>query len=130
MTIGEPVVEGSDILLNATPVGMLTDARMPIRENGLPAPLFVFDAIVKPQETPPLTLAICTSTPGMPRQQFQMLGSVFSACVWGAWSVAIMSMTPSFIACHSASAWPSSRIGGFMRTIPPQRSTSRLSMRR
>ncbi len=54
---GEPSVEGIDILLNASPVGMLGDARMPIDIATLPSELTVFDAIVKPEQTKLLTLA-------------------------------------------------------------------------
>lgn len=54
---GEPTVEGIDVLLNATPVGMLDDARMPIDADSLPPELVVFDAIVKPERTPLLALA-------------------------------------------------------------------------
>lgn len=54
---GSPTVEGIDILLNASPVGMLADARLPIDIAALPRDLVVFDAIVKPERTPLLTLA-------------------------------------------------------------------------
>ena len=57
-TSGEPTVEGMDILLNASPVGMLSDPRMPIEATRLPAELIVFDAIVKPEQTKLLTLAV------------------------------------------------------------------------
>ncbi|WP_316979495.1 shikimate dehydrogenase family protein [Shumkonia mesophila] len=57
VTVGEPLVEGRDILLNATPVGMLDDARLPLRLDALPSRLVVFDAIVKPERTPLLVLA-------------------------------------------------------------------------
>ena len=46
-----------DILLNASPVGMLGDARMPIDTDSLPRGLVVFDAIVTPERTPLLALA-------------------------------------------------------------------------
>ncbi|HVF65086.1 MAG TPA: shikimate dehydrogenase [Casimicrobiaceae bacterium] len=55
--IGEPLVEGVDVLFNATPLGMLGDARMPIEATRLPAELIVFDAVVKPEVTPLLALA-------------------------------------------------------------------------
>lgn len=55
--VGPPQVDGFDILMNASPVGMLGDPRMPIEANTLPASLIVFDAIVKPEVTPLLDLA-------------------------------------------------------------------------
>ena len=55
--VGAPSVEGMDILLNASPVGMLADARLPIEVERLPGDLIVFDAIVKPDRTPLLQLA-------------------------------------------------------------------------
>ena len=55
--IGPPSVDGFDILLNATPVGMLVDARKPLAAERLDPSLIVFDAIVKPEMTPLLTLA-------------------------------------------------------------------------
>ncbi len=59
--------DGIDILLNATPVGMLEDARLPIDASSLPRGLVVFDAIVKPERTPLLSLAEqcgCTTVMG------------------------------------------------------------------
>jgi len=55
--IGKPDVRGMDILLNASPVGMLGDPRLPIDVSHLPPGLIVFDAIVKPEQTPLLALA-------------------------------------------------------------------------
>jgi shikimate dehydrogenase len=55
--LGPPSVEGVDYLLNASPVGMLTDSRLPIDVERLPPGLVVFDAIVKPERTPLLALA-------------------------------------------------------------------------
>jgi shikimate dehydrogenase len=52
-----PDVQGMDVLLNATPVGMLGDARLPLAVTRLPPEMLVFDAIVKPEETPLLALA-------------------------------------------------------------------------
>lgn len=49
--------EGYDILLNASPVGMLDDARLPIEADRFAQSLIVFDAIVKPDTTPLLGLA-------------------------------------------------------------------------
>lgn len=57
VTVGEPMVEGIDVLINASPVGMLTDPRMPIQVQTLPSRLVVFDAIVMPEQTPLLLLA-------------------------------------------------------------------------
>ncbi len=57
VTIAAPSVEGKDILLNASPIGMLDDPNLPIEAESLPQGLIVFDAIVKPEMTPLLTLA-------------------------------------------------------------------------
>ncbi len=46
-----------DLLLNASAVGMLDDARLPIAAGPLPSSLTVFDAIVVPEETPLLAHA-------------------------------------------------------------------------
>jgi shikimate dehydrogenase len=54
---GSPQHEGFDILLNASPVGMLDDARCPIAAEAFAPSLVVFDAIVKPETTPLLALA-------------------------------------------------------------------------
>jgi shikimate dehydrogenase len=50
-------IDGMDVLMNATPVGMLSDARLPIAADAFPPDLVVFDAIVKPETTPLLALA-------------------------------------------------------------------------
>jgi len=55
--VGPPVVDGMDVLMNASPVGMLGDPRLPIEVNTLPAAMVVFDAVVKPELTPLLALA-------------------------------------------------------------------------
>ena len=55
--IGFPIPNEADILLNATPVGMLDDPRNPLQTEELPASLVVFDAIVKPERTPLLRAA-------------------------------------------------------------------------
>jgi shikimate dehydrogenase len=55
--VGAPVVDGVDLLVNATPVGMLDDPRLPIEAASLPSSLVVFDAIVKPEVTPLLAFA-------------------------------------------------------------------------
>jgi shikimate dehydrogenase len=57
VTVGAPALDGIDVLINATPVGMLDDPRLPIDVARLPASLVVFDAIVKPERTPLLALA-------------------------------------------------------------------------
>jgi shikimate dehydrogenase len=57
VVVGAPLVDGMDLLLNATPVGMLDDARRPIEVAALPASLVVFDAIVTPERTPLLAFA-------------------------------------------------------------------------
>lgn len=65
--IGPPTVEGMQVLMNASPVGMLGDPRRPIEIDRLPASLTVFDAIVKPEVTPLLDLARrcgCRVVPG------------------------------------------------------------------
>jgi shikimate dehydrogenase len=49
--------EGYDVLLNASPVGMLDDARLPVEVDRFAPSLIVFDAIVKPETTPLLALA-------------------------------------------------------------------------
>ena len=55
--VGLPHAEGIDILLNASPVGMLSDSRLPLNIAQLKKELVVFDAIVMPENTPLLTLA-------------------------------------------------------------------------
>ena len=55
--IGPPSIKEMDILINASPVGMLDDARLPFEVQALPADLVVFDAIVMPEQTPLLALA-------------------------------------------------------------------------
>ena len=54
---GDATIDGIDLLLNASPVGMLDDARLPVELPKLPSQLVVFDAIVKPERTPLLALA-------------------------------------------------------------------------
>jgi len=54
---GPPTATGIDILINASPVGMLGDARLPLPVEALPPELVVLDAIVKPERTPLLALA-------------------------------------------------------------------------
>ena len=54
---GPPRIDDADVLINATPVGMLADARLPLDVTALPPHLVVFDAIVMPEQTPLLDLA-------------------------------------------------------------------------
>ena len=64
---GPPMTEAIDMLLNASPVGMLHDSRMPIGVERLSRELVVFDAIVTPERTPLLALAedcACTTIYG------------------------------------------------------------------
>jgi shikimate dehydrogenase len=73
-----------DILLNASPVGMLGDDRLPIEVDRLPRELIVFDAIVKPERTPLLALAEacgCTTVAGreMMRGQISRIADFFLA---------------------------------------------------
>jgi shikimate dehydrogenase len=53
----EPNCQGIDILMNASPVGMLDDQRSPIILDHQVSELIVFDAIVKPEKTPLLCQA-------------------------------------------------------------------------
>lgn len=53
----EPSVAQMDCVLNASPVGMLADARSPIDLKGIDPSVIVFDAIVKPEQTPLLAQA-------------------------------------------------------------------------
>ena len=81
---GAPATEGVDILLNASPVGMLGDARLPIDVATLPRNMVVFDAIVKPERTPLLALAEacgCTTVFGreMMRGQISRMVDFFLA---------------------------------------------------
>ena len=52
-----PSPSDADILINATPIGMLDDPRNPIETGDFPPSLVVFDAIVKPEDTPLLRAA-------------------------------------------------------------------------
>ena len=51
VTIGPPVIDGIDVLLNASPVGMLGDTRVPVDVSTISPDVIVFDAIVKPEMT-------------------------------------------------------------------------------
>ena len=84
VSAGAPQLDGSDILLNATPSGMLDDARLPIAITSLPRAMTVFDAIVKPETTPLLALAErcgCTTVRGreMMRGQIARIVDFFLA---------------------------------------------------
>jgi shikimate dehydrogenase len=57
IAVGEPITAGIDILLNASPVGMLSDPRTPVDVSSIEAGIIVFDAIVKPEPTKLLALA-------------------------------------------------------------------------
>jgi shikimate dehydrogenase len=57
VTTGSPVITGIDILLNASPVGMLGDPRMPVDISSIAPEVIVFDAIVKPEPTRFLAMA-------------------------------------------------------------------------
>ncbi len=81
---GDPVTAGIDLLLNASPAGMLDDARLPFAVDRLPAELAVFDAVVKPEVTPLLALAEqcgCTTIRGreMMRGQIARMVDFFYA---------------------------------------------------
>jgi len=56
--VGTPHADGIDILFNASPVGMLSDSRLPLAVETFKKELIVFDAIVMPENTPLLTLAV------------------------------------------------------------------------
>jgi len=84
VTAGPATTTDIDILLNASPVGMLGDARLPIEVDDLPRELVVFDAIVKPERTPLLALAEgcgCTTVRGreMMRGQISRMVDFFLA---------------------------------------------------
>jgi shikimate dehydrogenase len=84
VTSGAATTAETDILLNASPVGMLGDARLPLALDKLPRGLVVFDAIVKPERTPLLALAEtcgCTTVQGreMMRGQISRIVDFFLA---------------------------------------------------
>jgi shikimate dehydrogenase len=84
VSAGAPQLDGIDILLNATPSGMLDDAHLPIAITSLPRAMTVFDAIVKPETTPLLALAErcgCTTVRGreMMRGQIARIVDFFLA---------------------------------------------------
>jgi shikimate dehydrogenase len=55
--VGTPHCDDIDVLMNASPVGMLSDARLPLAVETFKKDLVVFDAIVMPEITPLLKLA-------------------------------------------------------------------------
>lgn len=84
--VAPPAIDGLDILINASPVGMLEDARLPVTETALPRELVVFDAIVKPETTPLLALAErcgCETVRGreMMRGQMTKLADFFEPAI-------------------------------------------------
>jgi len=81
--VAEPAIDDIDVLLNATPTGMLDDARLPFEVSVLPQRLVVFDAIVKPERTPLIALAEscgCTTVYGreMMRGQIERMVQFFT----------------------------------------------------
>jgi shikimate dehydrogenase len=88
VTVGPPALEDMDLLVNATPAGMLDDGRLPFEVAALPAPLVVLDAVVTPERTPLLALAEacgCRTVPGreMMRGQIGRIVDFFRASVFG-----------------------------------------------
>ena len=57
VTTGGPVTHDIDLLLNASPVGMLSDPRVPVDISEIDAEVIVFDAIVNPEPTRLLAMA-------------------------------------------------------------------------
>lgn len=55
--LGKPQVNDVDIMINASPVGMLNDPRAPLDAQEIPSRVVVFDAIVKPEMTQLLKMA-------------------------------------------------------------------------
>jgi shikimate 5-dehydrogenase len=83
VSAGAPGLAGVDVLLNATPAGMLEDARLPIAVETLPHEMTVFDAIVKPETTPLLALAErcgCTTVRGREMMRGQ-ISRIVDFCV-------------------------------------------------
>lgn len=84
--VSAPRIDDVDILLNATPTGMLDDARLPLMVATLPPRLVVFDAVVKPERTPLIQLAEsngCTTVYGreMMRGQVDRMVDYFTGAV-------------------------------------------------
>ena len=51
VTLGEATWKDAHIVMNASPVGMLEDPRMPLDISEIPSTTIVFDAVVKPEPT-------------------------------------------------------------------------------
>jgi shikimate dehydrogenase len=49
---GEPTIDGIDILINATPIGMANDDPLPMKLGRIDSKLVVADVIIKPEPTP------------------------------------------------------------------------------
>ncbi len=67
VAVGPWIPGSTDFVLNASPVGMLDDARNPLGTDLIPPATVVFDAIVKPEETPLIRAARtcgCQTVPG------------------------------------------------------------------
>ena len=82
--VAAPLIDDVEVLLNASPTGMLDDARLPLSIDALPPGLVVFDAIVKPERTPLIQLAQscgCTTVLGreMMRGQIDRMVDYFTA---------------------------------------------------
>jgi shikimate dehydrogenase len=81
--VAPPRIAGIDILLNASPIGMLDDARLPFDVTAIPREIVVFDAIVKPERTPLLALAEacgCTTVGGREMMRGQIARMVDFFC--------------------------------------------------
>lgn len=81
-------LEDVDVLVNATPVGMLGDPRRPLAVERLPARLAVLDAVVDPERTPLLELARACGARAVPgremmRGQIERIVDFFEAARGG-----------------------------------------------
>lgn len=75
VSVGAPELADTDVLINASPVGMLDDARCPVDAAALHPGLVVLDAIVKPETTPLLAAATARGCPVL-RGRDMMRGQV------------------------------------------------------
>lgn len=75
VTVGPPDLAATDVLINASPVGMLGDARSPVDVAALHPGLVVLDAIVKPETTPLIAAAAALGCPVL-RGRDMMRGQV------------------------------------------------------
>ncbi|MBW3098446.1 shikimate dehydrogenase family protein [Pseudohoeflea coraliihabitans] len=76
---GMPQLDEIDVLINASPVGMLDADRMPIEVDRIPAHVAVLDAIMDPEETRLLHLAKacgCRTVPGRDMLDSQIVSAV------------------------------------------------------